>query len=130
MNDFQQTQKAVSVNHIAISVSNLQRSAEWYCRLFGLSVIQQSASSVLLGFGTGMLVLREDPNPGTISHFMLGVEHYDEQALKTHLLAQGLDPQKDLESFHVRDPDGLNVQVGDSLLGLAAGIAENGFKMK
>jgi len=130
MDDLQETLKAATVNHIAISVSDLSRSTEWYCRMFGLRVIQQSAQSVLLGFGDSMLVLREDPNPGTISHFMFGVERYDEAALKAHLLANGLDPQKDLESFHVRDPDGLNVQVGDRQLGMAAGIVENGFKMK
>ena len=122
--------KAVTVNHIAISVSDLERSAAWYCRMFGLRVIQKSGQSALLGFGESMLVLREDPNPGTISHFMFGVEAYDEEALKAYILANGLDPKKDLESFHVCDQDGLNVQVGDRNLGLGEGIAENGFKMK
>ncbi|MEJ0017869.1 MAG: VOC family protein [Acetobacteraceae bacterium] len=130
MDEPETTVKAATVNHIAISVSDLRRSTEWYCRMFGLRVIQQSEQSALLGFGESMLVLREDPNPGTISHFMFGLERYDEAALKAHLLANGLDPQKDLESFHVRDPDGLNVQVGDRALGLGAGIVENGFKMK
>jgi len=129
MDNPDQTVKAATVNHIAISVSDLSRSTEWYCRMFGLQVIQQSKESALLGFGDSMLVLREDPHPGTVSHFMFGLERYDEAALKAHLLANGLDPQKDLESFHVRDPDGLNVQVGDRRLGLAAGIVENGFKM-
>jgi hypothetical protein len=50
--------------------------------------------------------------------------------LQAYLLAQGLDLQKDSESFHVCDPDGLNVQVGDRKLGLSSGIVENGFKMK
>ena len=129
MSEPEQMVKAVTVNHIAISVSDLSRSTEWYCRVFGLRVIQQSGQSALLGFGESMLVLREDPNPGTISHFMFGLERYDEAALKAQLLANGLDPQKDLDSFHVRDPDGLNVQVGDRGLGLGAGIVENGFKM-
>ncbi len=58
--------EAVTVNHIAISVSNLRRSKDWYCRTFGLRVIQESEQSVLPGFGQSMLVLREDSNPGTI----------------------------------------------------------------
>lgn len=121
---------AATINHIAITVSDLDVSREWYCRMFGLTVIQQSDDSVLLGFGEGMLVLRVGDNPGTISHFMFGVRQYDEEALRQHLLDNSLDPQKDLESFHVRDPDGLNVQVGDPALGLGAGIVENHFKMK
>lgn len=122
--------RAQGINHIAITVSDLDRSRDWYCRMFGLTVIQQSADSVLLGFGHGMLVLRQGDDPGTISHFMFGVQRYDEEALRRHLLDNGLDPQKDLESFHVKDPDGLNVQVGDPQLGLRAGIVENHFQMK
>jgi len=121
--------QALTVNHIAITVSDLQRSSDWYCRMFGLSVIQKSADSVLLGFGQSMLVLRSGPDPGTISHFMFGVDGFVAPELEARLRAEGLDPQKDSDSFHVRDPDGLNVQVGDRMLGLA-GFVENGFKMK
>ncbi len=119
---------ALTVNHIAISVSDLQRSKEWYCRMFGLTVIQESETSVLLGFGQSMLVLRPDPTPGTISHFMLGIDGYIASNLEAQLRAENLDPQRDSDSFHVRDPDGLDVQIGDPMLGLA-GFVENGFKM-
>ncbi|WP_420996278.1 VOC family protein [Cupriavidus sp. 30B13] len=122
--------KALTVNHIAISVSDLQRSRQWYCRMFGLRVIQESEQSVLLGFGDSMLVLRPDPRPGTISHFMFGIDRFDAASLAARLRAQGLDPQADSDSFHVRDPDGLNVQVGDKGLGLSEGIVENGFRMR
>ncbi len=121
--------EAVTINHIAIAVSDLHRSKEWYCKTFGLRVIQESEESVLLGFGTGMLVLRPDPSPGTISHFMFGIDKFQPENLEARLRAQGLEPQKDSDSFHIRDPDGLNVQVGDKGLGLSMGIVENGFKM-
>ena len=121
--------QAETVNHIAITVSDLRRSKEWYCRMFGLKVIQESETSVLLGFGQSMLVLRPGPNPGTISHFMFGIDGYVAPDLEARLKAEGLDPQKDSDSFHVRDPDGLNVQVGDRMLGLS-GLVENGFRMK
>jgi catechol-2,3-dioxygenase len=121
--------QARTVNHIAISVSDLGRSRDWYCRMFGLEVIQESESSVLLGFGESMLVLRPDPKPGTISHFMFGIDGYDAATLKARLKAEGLHPQQDSDSFHVRDPDGLDVQVGDRMLGLL-GFVENGFRMK
>jgi hypothetical protein len=51
-------------------------------------------------------------------------------SFRLDMAGAGLEPQKDSDSFHVRDPDGLNVQVGDRGLGLASGIVENGFKMK
>ena len=122
--------KAVTVNHIAISVSNLKQSRDWYCKMFGLRLIQESDQSVLLGFGDSMLALRVDSTPGTISHFMFGIDRFDAGALKTRLADHGLQPRRDAESFHVRDPDGLDVQVGDKGLGLSTGIVENGFKLK
>jgi catechol 2,3-dioxygenase-like lactoylglutathione lyase family enzyme len=121
--------EAVTINHIAITVSNLHRSKEWYCKTFGLRVIQESDQSVLLGFGESMLVLRPDATPGTVSHFMSGIDQFDAASLEARLREQGLDPRKDSGSFHVRDPDGLNVQVGDKGLGLSSSIVENGFKM-
>src|ERR1700683_2425807 len=121
--------EAGTVNHIAISVSDLRRSKDWYCKMFGLRVIQESAESVLLGFGESMLVLRSDAIPGTVSHFMFGIDQFDAAGLRVRLREQGLDPQKDSDSFHVRDPDGLNVQVGGKGLGLSSGIIENAFKM-
>jgi catechol 2,3-dioxygenase-like lactoylglutathione lyase family enzyme len=110
-------------------VSDLRRSKDWYVKMFGLRVIQESAESVLLGFGESMLVLRPDTAPGTVPHFMLGIDRFDAKSLEAALRAQGLDPQKDSDSFHVRDPDGLNIQVGDKGLGLSTGIVENGFRM-
>jgi catechol 2,3-dioxygenase-like lactoylglutathione lyase family enzyme len=122
--------EAVTVNHIAISVSDLRRSKEWYCKTFGLRLIQESDQCVLLGFGESMLALRPDANPGTISHFMFGIDQFDAANLEARLRDKGLDPQKDSDRFHVRHPDGLDVQVGDKRLGLATGIEENGFKMR
>jgi catechol-2,3-dioxygenase len=121
---------AATVNHIAISVSDLARSSKWYRETFGLRLIQESVQSVLLGFGESMLVLRVDDRPGTVSHFMFGLDSFDAADLEARLRAQGLDPKRDSDSYHVRDPDGLNVQVGAKGLGLSSGIAENGFKMK
>jgi catechol 2,3-dioxygenase-like lactoylglutathione lyase family enzyme len=110
--------RAVSVNHIAISVGDLERSKRWYRDLFHLRVLQESDRVALLGFGRSLLVLRPSPVPGVIPHFMFGVARYDAAALETRLRSFGLDPRKDLDSFHVTDPDGLDVQVGDKDLGL------------
>ena len=55
---------------------------------------------------------------------------FDAEELKTRLVDQGLQPRRDAESFHVRDPDGLDVQAGDRGLGLSTGIVETGFKLR
>jgi catechol 2,3-dioxygenase-like lactoylglutathione lyase family enzyme len=117
----------VSVNHIAIGVSDLKRSRDWYTRVLKLKVIQENDHFALLQFGNTQLVLRtpskERPSmvPGTISHFMFGIAPYDEAALFQTLRDQGSTPQKDLASALIRDPDNLLVQIGDMQLGLDTG---------
>jgi len=117
----------VSVNHIAMGVSDLKRSKDWYTRIFKLKVIQENDHFALLQFGNTQLVLRsptkERPSvaPGTVNHFMFGISPYDEAALFQTLKDQGFDPTKDLDSAIIRDPDNLLVQVGDEKLGLDTG---------
>jgi catechol 2,3-dioxygenase-like lactoylglutathione lyase family enzyme len=117
----------VSVNHIAIGVSNLKRSKDWYTRVLKLKLVQETETLALLQFGETQLVLRPptlahpSASVGTISHVMFGVSPYDEGSLERTLKAQGLEPRKDLESFLVRDPDNLIVQIGDRKMGLDVG---------
>ena len=117
----------VSVNHIAISVSDLKRSKDWYTRILKLKVVQENDHFALLQFGNTQLVMRSPTKdrpptvPGTISHFMFGVSPYDEAALFQTLKDQGFTPRKDLESALIRDPDNLLVQIGDEKMGLDTG---------
>lgn len=117
----------VSVNHIAMSVADVKRSTDWYSSLFRLKVIQQNEHYALLQFGNTQLVLRS-PTPerpsvvaGQLNHFMFGLAPYDEAGLNSILEARGLKPRKDLESFLIRDPDNILVQVGDERMGIDKG---------
>ena len=104
--------KAVSVNHIAMNVGDVKQSTEFYRDVFGLTVTMQSDKSSALIFGNTGLILRHGEKPG-VTHFMFGINNYDANALVTALQAHNLDPRKDQDSFHVKDPDDLDVQVGD-----------------
>jgi catechol 2,3-dioxygenase-like lactoylglutathione lyase family enzyme len=106
--------KAVSVNHIAINVSDLKKSTAWYKDVFGLTVGLETDKESALRFGDcGLIIRPSQQKPGTITHFMLGINGYDAEGLSAHLKSFGLEPRKDQDSFHVKDPDGLDVQVGD-----------------
>ena len=84
--------RAVSVNHIAISVGDLERAKRWYRDLFHLRVLQESDKVALLGFGRSLLVLRPAPVPGVIPHFMFGVARYDAAALEARLAPSASSP--------------------------------------
>ena len=57
--------------------------------------------------------LRVEPPPaGQIDHFAIGVEGFNRDAVTKEPEEMGLTPQENLEfGFHVKDPDGANVQI-------------------
>jgi catechol 2,3-dioxygenase-like lactoylglutathione lyase family enzyme len=102
---------ASSVNHIAITVSDVKKSSDWYKELFGLVPEQDTATAAVLGFGNTVLVLRPGQNPGRLTHFCFGVKGFNMAQAEAELKKRGLDPRKDNESYHVKDPDGTDVQI-------------------
>ncbi|MEO6923836.1 MAG: VOC family protein [Bryocella sp.] len=114
----------VSVNHVAIGVRDLERSTEWYSQLMQMDKVHQSATLSILRFGNTRLLLRpEKPERGSvragrISHVMYGLAPYDENAVLRRLSELDIpNPKKDGASFHIKDPDGLDVQLGDATMG-------------
>jgi catechol 2,3-dioxygenase-like lactoylglutathione lyase family enzyme len=110
---------AVTVNHVGINVSDLKRSVAWYSGVFGLAVLVQGDDVAVLGFRSGdpstTFVLRTSHKP-ELHHFMFGINHFDAEALAAYLKGNGLEPRNDVSSFHIKDPDGIDVQVGDPSL--------------
>jgi len=104
-----------SINHVSVLVTDMARSIEFYNRVFGLSVQNEDKANKIarLGIGGKVLVsLRVEPPPGLIDHFAIGVEGFSRDAVTKELQTMGLTPRENLEfGFHVKDPDGANVQI-------------------
>jgi catechol 2,3-dioxygenase-like lactoylglutathione lyase family enzyme len=104
-----------SINHVSVLVSDMARSIDFYNRVFGLSVANEDKANKIarLGIGGKILVsLRVEPPPGLIDHFAIGVEGFNRDAVTKELEGMGLTPRENLEfGFHVKDPDGANVQI-------------------
>lgn len=107
--------KAGSINHTSVLVSDMTRSIDFYNRVFGLSVLNDDKPNKIsrLGVGGKVLVsLRVEPPAGQIDHFAIGVEGFNREAVTKELQSMGLTPRENLEfGFHVKDPDGANVQI-------------------
>jgi catechol 2,3-dioxygenase-like lactoylglutathione lyase family enzyme len=111
---------SVSINHVGINVTDMDRSIRWYTEMFGLRILVESKDVAVLGFKDGgpdstTFVLRPTSKP-EVNHIMFGVRNYDKDALAAFLKAKGLTLRDDVLSFHVKDPDGIDVQVGDAML--------------
>jgi len=100
------------INHVSLYVSNLQRSTDYYQRVFGCSVNKRDGNNQLT-FGKGFLVLREGKPPGKVDHFAIGVDNFNQDSVTADLKSRGATPisQQGDFGFHVVDPDGFPVQI-------------------
>jgi catechol 2,3-dioxygenase-like lactoylglutathione lyase family enzyme len=102
-----------SVNHISLYVSNLQRSTDFYHKVFGCTVNKREGNNQLV-FGKNFLVLRPGNPPGKVDHFAIGVDNFKKESVAADLKSRGatpIDQQGGNFGFHVVDPDGYPVQI-------------------
>ena len=101
------------INHVSLYVNDLQRSTDFYQRVFGCSVNKRDGNNQLV-FGKGFLVLRPGKPPGKVDHIAIGVDNFNKDSVVADLKARGatpIDQQGGGFGFHVVDPDGFPVQI-------------------
>jgi len=101
------------INHVSLYVNDLQRSTDFYQRVFGCSVNKRDGNNQLV-FGKGFLVLRPGKPPGKVDHIAIGVDNFNKDSVIVDLKARGatpIDQQGGGFGFHVVDPDGFPVQI-------------------
>ena len=105
-----------SLNHVSITVSNIERSAEFYSRVFALSPMVRTApgEATQLRVGKSHLTIRRG-SPVGVDHFAIGIERFNQESVSAELRARGAVPRNEGQyGLHVIDPDGVHVQVIDS----------------
>jgi catechol 2,3-dioxygenase-like lactoylglutathione lyase family enzyme len=109
---------AATINHVSIQVSDIKRSAEFYMRAFGLPKRKAgNPDAIRLGVGPSHLTLRQEKPSGNVDHFCLGIDKFNRESVIRDLKARGVTPEPDEkgpQGFHVKDPDGFRIQLGDS----------------
>ncbi len=111
-----------SVNHVSLSVNDVNRSADFYNRVLGMEIISRPANGGLnMGLGSeSFLGLYNLPNPGGMHHLCIGVDDYNPDALAKKLLDHGInadvnrDPANRTsggDQLYFDDVDGIRVQL-------------------
>jgi catechol 2,3-dioxygenase-like lactoylglutathione lyase family enzyme len=102
------------ISHVSLSVSDLQRSADFYQKVFGLSVLSQDKPNeiVRLGVKRTLVSLRRASPQAVVDHFAIGVDNFKRESVTKDLLDRGATPAQNVDAgFHVQDPDGFPVQI-------------------
>jgi catechol 2,3-dioxygenase-like lactoylglutathione lyase family enzyme len=113
-----------SMNHVSLSVTDVNRSADFYNRVLGMEIISRPANGGLnMGLGVeSFLGLYNLPNPGGMHHMCIGVENYDPDALEEKLVDHGIQANVNRDAanrtsggdqLYFTDPDGILVQLAE-----------------
>ena len=68
------------INHVSLYVGNLQRSTDFYQRVFG-SAINKRTGDNQVRLGKQFLVLREGKPAGKVDHIAIGVDNFNLEAV-------------------------------------------------
>ena len=105
--------KDATIDHVSIHVADLQRSIEFYQKMFGFSVVSRAEPEIVrLGNGRILVSINHGSPAGVIDHFAIGIPHFNGESGARYFTQRGATPlQGDYAGFHIKDPDGVNVQI-------------------
>jgi metallothiol transferase len=106
------TFQGVGLNHIAIRVTDIRRSREFYQKHLGLPLISESAGSCFLKMGDEFLTLFKNERPG-LDHYCVAIDNFKPDAVMAELNRLGMKPRRaaGTDRIYFPDPDGLEVQL-------------------
>jgi catechol 2,3-dioxygenase-like lactoylglutathione lyase family enzyme len=106
--------KGTKIDHISIQVTDLPRAVAFYEKTFGLTVMSEDKPNEIARLGAGKIIvsLHHKSPTGLVDHFAIGVENFNKESVTRTLKGQGITPEENLDAgFHIKDPEGMNVQI-------------------
>lgn len=105
--------QAKSLNHVTLSVSNVEKSKAFYSSILGVSAISEQKNGINLGLGDSFLGLYAIKEPPRVNHFCIGLDEFRVQVAAERLKQFGISPfvRKDKPEVYFKDPDGITVQL-------------------
>jgi catechol 2,3-dioxygenase-like lactoylglutathione lyase family enzyme len=113
--------KTVALDHIAFEMPDYKKEAAFYVALMGWKLRSGDSRQAILDIGDwGSVIFREaaQRKSAVVTSFCFVIEPWDANAVQAELRKRGLSPVAEndghgFESFHVKDPDGWDLQVSN-----------------
>jgi catechol 2,3-dioxygenase-like lactoylglutathione lyase family enzyme len=115
--------KTVALEHISFQVPDYRKEAAFYIALMGWKLRSDDGKRAVLDIGDwGSAIFKAAPAEQTtvlVDGFAFAIEPWNAKKVEAELRKRDLNPVADndgkgFESFHVKDPDGFDVQIGNS----------------
>ena len=111
--------KATYLNHVGYQVKDYAKSRDWYGELFGMKVALDDGKKANMAVGESLLIFhtKQSASTPTVDHVCLTIADWDKdksvkEKVAAELKRRGLDVRTTEGSFHFKDPDGFELQVG------------------
>lgn len=107
--------QATGLNHVALDVTDVPRSRDFYIKHLGLEVVRDGGEdNCFLGSGGGFfLTLFRAEKPG-LNHYCYTINDYNPDRAEETLKNAGLKVRRESGRIYFDDPDGIEVQVAGS----------------
>ena len=103
--------RAVSLNHVAVRVSNVDRTSRFYQKFFGMPLRQHSETTHIVGVGKSFFGIEQYGRPA-LDRYDFGIACFNANEAAAKLKARNLTLEAgNEESYKFRDPDGFLVQL-------------------
>ena len=115
--------KTVALEHISFQVPDYRKEAAFYIALMGWKLRSDDGKQAVLDIGDwGSAIFKAAPpeqKTVLVDGFGFAIEPWNAKTVEAELRKRDLNPVADndgkgFESFHVKDPDGFDVQIGNS----------------
>src|SRR5437764_458966 len=115
--------KTVLLDHLTCEVADYPKEAAFYAALMNWKIRSDDGRQAVMDIGDwGGLVLRggyqaQAARRALFDSFCWGIEPWDAKSVEAELRKRGLTPVADnngeFQSFHVKDPDGFDLQISN-----------------
>jgi catechol 2,3-dioxygenase-like lactoylglutathione lyase family enzyme len=113
--------KTVAMDHITFQMPDYRKEAAFYIALMGWKLRSDDGTQAVLDIGDwGSAIFKQAPEQRSAmaENFCFVVEPWNGRTVESELRKRGLTPVSDndgkgFESFHVKDPDGWDLQIGN-----------------
>lgn len=106
------------LNHVTMFVKDVQKSVEFYQRMFGMQVLTMQSPGVNLRAGEGFLGIYPAQSEPNINHVCLGIDIFDANGVLKKLTHAGVKARirqrGDTPELYFTDPDNLSIQLQDT----------------
>lgn len=113
--------KTVALDHITFEMPDYRKEAAFYAALMGWKLRSDDGKQAVLDIGDwGSAIFKQAPEQrtATVKSFCFVIEPWNAPTVEGELRKRGLKPVaendgKGFESFHVKDPDGFDLQISN-----------------